>query len=179
MNEVARKIETPAAPPVADVDVETQRAVERFLYLQAECLDDRRWDTWLDLFTPDGHYWMPASEDQTEGEGQANIFWEDLDYMSVRIRRNNHPHAWSQSPPNRLSHIVSNVVIESVDPATGDVVVRSKFQCTEYLRYGQRHFAGKYRHHLKKTPDGYRIELQRVDLLNAEGPFEYVLQWWL
>ncbi len=179
MNEVAPKIATSANPPVADVDTETQLAVERFLYLQAECLDDKRWDTWLGLFTPDGHYWMPATEDQTEGEGQPNIFWEDLDYMTVRIRRNNHPHAWSQSPGNRLSHVVSNVVIESVDPATGDVVVRSKFHCSEYYRYQVRHFAGKYRHHLKKAGDGYRIQLQRVDLLNAEGPFDYVMQWWL
>ena len=25
----------------------------------------------------------------------------------------------------------------------------------------------------------YRIRLQRVDLLNAEDPFDYVIQWWL
>ena len=179
MNELTPVQNAQAAPPVADVDVETQLAVERFLYFQAEILDDKRWHDWLDLFTPDGRYWMPASEDQTSGEGVANIFWEDLDYMNVRIRRNNHPHAWSQSPPNKLSHVVSTVVIESVDGATGDVVVRSKFHCSEYYRYQQRHFAGKYRHHLKKTGDGYRIQLQRVDLLNAEGPFEYVMQWWL
>ena len=41
------------------------------------------------------------------------------------------------------------------------------------------HFAGTYRHHLSKTDEGYKIKLQRVDLINAEGPFEYVLQFWL
>ena len=35
---------------------ETQRAVEQFLYRQADILDDRRWDDWLGLFTEDGHY---------------------------------------------------------------------------------------------------------------------------
>jgi 3-phenylpropionate/cinnamic acid dioxygenase small subunit len=170
----------PIAPlPVADVSFETQRAAEQLIYRQAEILDDRRWDEWLALFTEDGRYWMPTHEGQEKGDGVPNIFWEDIDLMTVRIGRNTHPHAWSQNPPNRLSHVVSNVIVESEDPKTGDLVVRSKFHCSEYLRYEVRHFAGKYRHELAKTPDGYRIRLQRVDLLNAEGPFDYVIQWWL
>jgi benzoate/toluate 1,2-dioxygenase beta subunit len=172
--------QTPISPlPVADVSLETQRAAELLLYRQAEILDDRRWDEWLALFTEDGRYWMPANEAQETGDGVPNIFWEDLDLMTVRIGRNTHPPAWSQNPPNRLSHVVSNVIVESEDADTGDLVVRSKFHCAEYLRYEVRHFSGKYRHELAKTPAGYRIRLQRVDLLNAEGPFDYVIQWWL
>ena len=57
--------------------------------------------------------------------------------------------------------------------------VRSRFHCAEYLRYDVRNFTGKYRHYLKKTDDGYKIQLQRADLVNREGPFEYVLQWWV
>ena len=172
-----------AVLPVAQVDFETQRSVEGFLYRQAEILDDALWDEWLGLFATDGRYWMPAHKDQAQGDGVPNIFWEDIDLMTIRIRRNTHPHAWSQSPPNRLSHVVSNVVIESV-AGNGDVTVRSKFHCAEYLRYEVRHFAGKYRHDLVRAADedgegAYRIRLQRVDLLNAEGPFDYVIQWWL
>ncbi len=165
--------------PVAAVSLETQRAVEQLLYRQAEILDAQLWNDWLELFTDDGHYWMPAREDQTEGEGQPNIFWEDQNLMRVRVRRNTHPNAWSQSPRNRLCHVVSGVVIELEDPKSGDLVVRSRFHCAEYLRYEVRNFTGRYRHHLKKTPAGYRIQLQRVDLVNREGPFDYVMQWWL
>ncbi len=162
----------------ATVSVETQLAVERFLYRQAEILDEKRWDEWLALFAEDGHYWMPVSEDQEDGEGVPNIFWENLNMMKMRIRRNNHPQAHSQAPENRLCHVVSNAIVESEDP-NGDVVVRSRFHCAEYLRYDIRSFTGKYRHYLRKTPDGYRIALQRVDLVNREGPWEYVIQWWL
>ena len=98
--------------------------------------------------------------------------------MQMRINRNNHPQAHSQAPENRLCHVVSNVIIESED-ATGDIIVRSRFHCAEYLRYDVRNFTGKYRHYLKKTDDGYKIQLQRADLVNREGPFEYVLQWWV
>lgn len=182
MAQAAARTAAPAAkelPPMAEVSLETQRAVERFLYRQAEILDGGHWQDWLALFTEDGHYWMPAEEDQTEGEGLPNIFWEDRDLMTVRIRRNTHPHAWSQSPHNRTCHVVSNVVVESEDAKTGDLVVRARFHCAEYLRYEVRHFVGRYLHHLKKTADGYRIALQRVDLVNREGPFDYVIQWWL
>lgn len=158
---------------------DSQRAVEQFLYRQAEILDARRWDEWLGLFTADGRYWMPASEEQTTGDGVPTIFFEDLDLMKVRVGRLGHPRAWSQQPPNRTSHIVSNVVIEREDAKTGDIVVRSKFHVAEFRLDTLRHFLGRYRHHLKRTASGYKIALQRVDLVNAEGPFEYVLQYWL
>ena len=165
--------------PVADVSPELQMKVERFVSRQAEILDDKRWEEWLGLFAAEGHYWMPVTEEQTQMEGVPNIFLEDLDLMTVRVKRVNHPRAWSQKPPHRTSHIVGNVVIESVDKATGDLVVRSKFQMTEFRRDATRHFAGKYRHHLKATPDGYRIKLQRVDLVNGDGIWDYVIQTWV
>lgn len=158
---------------------ETLRAVEQFLYRQADILDDRKWDDWLGLFTEDGHYWMPVSDDQTVADGVPNIFYEDLDLMRVRAKRVTHPHAWSQQPGHRTSHVVSNVVIDEEQPETGDVVVRSKFHVVEYWNDGLRHFAGRYRHDLANTPDGYRIRVQRVDLINAEGPFDYVIQTWV
>jgi 3-phenylpropionate/cinnamic acid dioxygenase small subunit len=178
MGEAAEKLTTGDAFVVADVSTETHLAVERFLYRQAEILDEKLWDDWLALFTDDGHYWMPVDENQTDGEGVPNIFWEESNLMKMRIRRNNHPMAHSQAPENRLCHVVSNVIVESED-ANGDIITRSRFHCAEYLRYEVRSFTGKYRHYLKKTPDGYRIALQRVDLVNREGPYDYVLQWWL
>jgi len=178
MAEAAEKLAASDPLAVADVSPETQAAVERFVYRQAEYLDEKAWDEWLALFTDDGHYWMPAEEDQTDGDGLPNIFWEDLSLMTMRIRRNQHPQAHSQAPGNRLCHVVSNVIVEREDK-NGDVIVRSRFHCAEYLRYEVRQFTGKYRHLLKKSKDGYRIALQRVDLVNREGPYEYVLQWWL
>jgi benzoate/toluate 1,2-dioxygenase beta subunit len=74
--------------------------------------------------------------------------------------------------------VVSNVVIESEKP-NGDVVARSRFHMLELRRDDVRHFAGSYRHELKKTKDGYRIKLQRVDMTNAQAAYDYVLQVWV
>ena len=158
---------------------DTQRAVEQFLFQQAEILDARRWDDWLSLFTEDGIYWMPAEEGQEVGEGQPNIFWEDQFLMEMRIRRIQHPYAHSQAAGHRTSHVVSNVMIQSEDNATGDVVVSSRFHMVEYRLEVQRFFGGKYTHTLTNTGNGYKIKMQRVDIANVEGPFDYVMQVWL
>ena len=63
MGEAAEKLAASDPFKVADISVETQLSVERFLHRQAEVLDEKQWDDWLALFTEDGHYWMPARED--------------------------------------------------------------------------------------------------------------------
>jgi 3-phenylpropionate/cinnamic acid dioxygenase small subunit len=169
----------PVAKRAAANGADTLRAVEQFLYRQAEILDGKRWSEFIDLFVNNGVYWMPASPEQTTGEGVPSIFHEDRNLMTVRMKRVTHPHAWSQAPAWGTSHLVSNVAIEKEDPRTGEVVVRSRFHMMEFRRDESRHFAGSYLHHLKRTRDGYRIKLQRVDMVNGEGPYDYVLQAWV
>ena len=153
--------------------------VEQLLYRQAECLDSKRWQDFIDLFAEDGTYWMPAAPEQTTGDGVPSIFWEDRNLMTVRLKRLTHPRAWSQRTAWGTNHVVGNVTIEKEDAASGDVVARSRFHMMEFRNDATRHFAGSYIHHLAKTKDGYRIKLQRVDMVNAQGLYEYVLQAWV
>jgi 3-phenylpropionate/cinnamic acid dioxygenase small subunit len=69
------------------------------------------------------------------------------------------------------------VVIESADESR--ISVRSRFHMIELRRDQLRHFAGTYRHTLQNTGDDFKIVLQRVDLLNGQAPFDYVLQVWV
>ena len=158
---------------------DTQHAVEQFLYHQAELLDGKRWQEYIDLFTDAGIYWMPASPEQTTWEGVPSIFAEDKYLMAVRMKRVLHPDAWSQRPLWGTNHVIGNVMIEKEDPKTGDVVARSRFHMMELRRDAVRHFAGSYVHHLKKAKDGYRIKLQRVDMVNGQAAYDYVLQVWV
>jgi 3-phenylpropionate/cinnamic acid dioxygenase small subunit len=155
-----------------------QYEVEQFLYRQAELLDTKQWQPYVDLFTEDGVYWMPPEPSYKTWDGQPAIFAEDKNLMTVRMKRVLHPDAWSQRPLWETNHVVSNVVVEKVLP-NGDVHVRSRFHMMELRRDDVRHFAGAYRHELKKTKDGYRIKLQRVDMTNAQAAYDYVLQVWV
>ena len=160
---------------VADESLVAQ--IEQFLYYQSELLDRKLWDQYIDLFADDGVYWMPATTDQTEWLDSPSIFAEDKRLMQVRAGRVTHPNAWSQAPQWGTSHLVGNVAIESIDAVT--VVVRSRFQMAELRRDTMRHFAGTYRHTLRRIGEEFKIVVQRVDLLNGQTPFEYVLQAWV
>ena len=174
-----KQVKVAAKSRARSIEVNTQHAVEQFLYRQAELLDAKRWQDYIDLFAEDGHYWMPAAPEQTSGEGVPSIFYEDRNLMRVRMKRVLHPDAWSQRPLWGTSHVVSNVVVESNDAKSGELTVRSRFHMLELRRDNTRHFACSYLHHLKKTAAGYRIRLQRVDMVNAQAPYEYVLQVWV
>ena len=121
---------------------------------------------------------MPVTADQTEWLDSPSIFAEDKRLMQIRMGRVTHPNAWSQAPNWETSHLVGNVVIESANEH--EISVRSRFQMIEMRRaHNLRHFAGTYRHTLKTHGAGFKIALQRVDLLNAQAPFDYVLQIWV
>jgi 3-phenylpropionate/cinnamic acid dioxygenase small subunit len=157
--------------------IELHHAVEQFLYRQAELLDAKRWQDWIELFAEDGVYWMPPEPSHTHWDGMPAIFAEDRNLMNVRMRRVLHPDAWSQRPLWGTNHVVSNVVVEEATDA--EVRVRSRFHMLELRRDDVRHFAGAYRHHLQNSPEGFRIKLQRVDMTNAQAPYDYVLQVWV
>jgi 3-phenylpropionate/cinnamic acid dioxygenase small subunit len=160
------------------VSARAQHDAEQLLYRQAALLDDKRWQDWIDLFTPDGIYWMPPDASYKTWDGQPAIFAEDKNLMTVRMRRVLHPDAWSQRPLWGTNHVVSNVIVDKA-AKNGDLTVRSRFHMMELRRDDVRHFAGQYTHQLKKTKSGYRIKLQRVDMTNAQAAYDYVLQVWV
>ena len=154
-----------------------QHEVEQFLYRQADMLDSQQWQAWIDLFDKDGVYWMPPEPSHKTWEGMPAIFAEDKNLMKVRMGRVLHPDAWSQRPLWGTNHVVSNVQI--LKDSKDELQVRSRFHMMELRRDDVRHFAGSYTHQLKKTRDGYRIKLQRVDMTNARAAYDYVLQVWV
>lgn len=170
-------------PPRAAPDLSQlllRQEIESLLFRQAALLDAKRWQEWTDLFTDDGVYWMPVEPGQTDWLSEASIFAEDRLLMEVRMARLMHPNAWSQAPMWGTNHLVSNVVVESAGNASDpDITVYSRFQMMELRRDNVRHFGGTYRHQLVRTDAGLRIKLQRVDLMNGQAAYDYVLQAWV
>jgi 3-phenylpropionate/cinnamic acid dioxygenase small subunit len=156
---------------------EVLREIELLLYRQSELLDGKLWQDYIDLFTDDGMYWMPVSPDQTDWDSSPSIFAEDKHMMEVRMGRVTHPTAWSQVPMWATSHVIGNVVVER--ESSGEYQVRSRFHMMELRRDDVRHFGGTYRHTLVRQAGELKIKLQRVDMFNAQAPYEYVLQVWV
>jgi phthalate 3,4-dioxygenase beta subunit len=97
-----------------------------FLVREAELLDERRFREWLDLLAPDIVYRMPvrvtAPETLEQGllEDMAH-FDEDLYSLRKRIERFETGHAWTEDPPSRTRHFVTNV--RTFDGTAADEIV--------------------------------------------------------
>ena len=163
----ARKKSAAGAP--ADL-----QGIEQFLYREARLLDEQRWEEWNALFSDDGVYWAPASPAQPDATHHVSIIYENALLRAVRIKRFRHPYAFSLQPKPRTVHIVTNVMLDSME-SSGDCVVTSRFQMFQYRREKQDMFAGTYTHHLRSTPEGWRMVLKKAELVNCDAPMESVL----
>jgi len=116
-----------------------RQEIEDFLYQEAELLDERRYEEWLDLFTEDTQYFMPmrrnVPRDEPEREftregTDVNWFDEGKDTLGRRVKQILTGVHWAEEPPSRICHMVSNVQIlrSSPDgPAPTEVAVKSRF----------------------------------------------------
>ena len=157
--------------------MDEMREVEQFLFHEARCLDERsRWKDWLELFTPDGTYWIPYTREQTDFLDTPSIVYEDRPLLALRIERTLHPHAWSQDPETRTARVVGNVMLEGRDTASGDLLVRSSFIMLEFRADRHLHYGGSYLHRLARSDGRLRIRQKRVELISGDGIYEDIIQ---
>lgn len=151
--------------------------IEAFLYREAELLDDRQYEAWLDLFTDDAHYFMPmrrnVPHDEPEREftrAGADVSWfdEGKDTLTRRVRQILTGIHWAEEPPSRTCHMISNVQVLTADPAgpaPAEVTVKSRF-----LIYRNRVetetdlLVGKRQDVLRRVGDGWRIARRTIIL---------------
>lgn len=125
-------------PQSVNIDASLLREIQVLLTQQAVMLDARRWNQWMELFTEDGVYWMPAAPEQTDWASQPSIFAEDRLLMEVRANRLMHPNAWSQAAQWATHHVLGAVIVEQA--AADSVSTYTPFQMMEVRRDRVRHF---------------------------------------
>lgn len=156
----------------------SQNEAEDFLFHQSECIDTRDFASWIDLFTHDGSYWIPARLEDTDPKRQLSFMYDDVPSMVARCERLLDAGTGGQQPITRSSHIVSNVrIARSSTP--GEVVVKSRFHVTQFRRDVLKSYAGSYTHHLVGTGEGIKIRSHRVDLIDCDGIHDAILQVYL
>lgn len=143
--------------------------IEDFLYWEASLLDQPDLDRWMNLFTEDGYYWMPASEQQPDPLNHISHVYDDRVMMEIRRRNFVHPRAASKDWDIRCSHLIGNVrIVDEAD--NGDVRVTSNQHVVVWYRDEQRVYAYRGTHLLVPTGDNFFIREKRVDLINPSAP---------
>jgi len=136
-----------------------QHQVEQFLYAEAALLDAREYRAWLALVADDIHYWMPIRRTVTLADrereftkpGDMAYFDDDRELLEMRVKKLEAGSAWSEDPPSRSRHFVSNVRILEV--AGNEITVELAFHL--------------YRSRLDTDEDSWFG--RRVDVLRRDG----------
>ena len=153
--------------------------ISEFLHHEADLLDDRRFDEWLDLLADDLTYVMPLrlvafDEHDTRSvtrPGEETCWFDEgkatLEKRVNQIKTGVH---WAEEPFSRVSHLVSNIRVMSARPNVGDadevdvgcrfLVYRNRVESETDFFVGRRHDT------LRRNDDGGWLIAHRRLLLD-------------
>jgi 3-phenylpropionate/cinnamic acid dioxygenase small subunit len=158
------------------MDHELRCQVEEFLYLEAELLDDRKLREWLELLTDDVRYWMPIRHntaerpqeiaDELSKPGEGYYFDDNKQNLRLRVERVYSKSAWSELPPSRTRHLISNVRIKKDNGAEIEVysnflVYRTRLESDKDM------FVGTRQDILRRINGGFKIARRTIVLDQA------------
>ena len=159
-----------------ELDQSSREHVQRLIRRETECLNRCDLDSWINLFTDDGYYWMPLEEEQTGPDQHDSLIYDNRALME--IRRNNLGHPLSPSMQHtrvRSVRILSDLEI-TVGSSTDDVEVTAWVMAAIYHRR-QYHYAGRVKYTVAREGNEFRIRCKRVDLINADAPLDAIMMY--
>jgi benzoate/toluate 1,2-dioxygenase beta subunit len=146
-----------------------------YLYREALMLDRGDFDAWLDLYTEDCLFWMPAWRDdgtQTDDPDRelSLIYYRGRRNLQDRVQRIRSTVSVASKVMPRVSHMVGNVLIEIVDPSR--VRVDSSFIVNvQDIRSRRSHaYFGRYEHELRLEGGAWKISQKIIRLMNDVVP---------
>lgn len=106
--------DTEAVGASLEFDDDRHRLAHRWLVEETYLLDRQDYEAWLELIADDIHYFMPIRVTTALGTGydtarQMAHFDEDKYSLERRVARVRTEHAWTEDPPSRTRHHLSNV----------------------------------------------------------------------
>jgi 3-phenylpropionate/cinnamic acid dioxygenase small subunit len=142
-----------------------------FVYDEARMLDEGRYDEWLDLWLPDGHYWMPLDWKQVDPVHVTSLMYEDIFMLKLRVERLNGARTFSQKPKSRCHHVLQRPFVDEMNEEEGCYVTTTSMHYVETRQDEQQLLALTARHELREVDGRLRIANKRVDLLNCDAAF--------
>lgn len=145
------------------------------LHREAAYLDTQQWDDWLDLFTEDCEYWLPAwkGEHQTTADPKREvslIYYSNRAGLADRVWRVRQGNSAASAVLPRTHHALTNI---RAMPSTGDaLLIHSYWTVHQFLiRQSQVEvFFGRYQHTVVTQRGELRIAKKKIILLNDYLP---------
>lgn len=145
--------------------------IAEFFYLEADLLDERRYDEWLEILADDYQYSVPlrmnveyeAASEKGESKPGSEICWFDEPKEIVRLRVAQLATGlhWAEEPVSRVTHVVSNVrlskvVLPEVETTCRFIVYRNRVADETDFLVGRRFDT------VRKTDDGWEVVARKL-----------------
>lgn len=148
----------------------TIEQIQQFLYREARYLDDREFESWLELYSPDAQFWMPAWDDDdklvTDPQNEISLIYyptrSGLEDRVFRIRTERS--SATSLPEPRTSHNISNV--EILEQADGTCKIRFNWLTFNFRYKTVDSYFGTSFYTLDTSGDQPRITDKKVVLKN-------------
>ena len=146
-----------------------QFEVERFYYDEAALLDAHRYEDWLALFTDDTFYFMPLRRTRMQREmdreftkpGEMAFFDDTKAQLTSRVAKLLTGRSWSEDPPSRTRHLITNVRVVEDDGA--ELAVESNFHLYRTrLKSEETSWIGSRRDTLRRADGSFRIAKRTI-----------------
>ena len=153
----------------------TRSEAEDLLYREALLIDTQRFAEWLELFTPDVEFWMPAWRDENSTTEDPDcelslIYYKGRRNLEDRVMRLTSGLSVASLPLPRVVHQVTNVLLLAADEASA--TVSAAFTCHRFdVRMNRTDcFFGRYEYRLLRQDGAWLIAHKTITLLNDTIP---------
>jgi 3-phenylpropionate/cinnamic acid dioxygenase small subunit len=97
--------------------LDLMREIEDFFHREADLLDERHYDQWLELLTEEIVYWMPMRKNVSYANRHQDItaeddvawFHDDKETLRKRVKQIQTGLHWADEPVSRVSHLITNI----------------------------------------------------------------------
>lgn len=145
--------------------------ISSFFFYEADLLDERRYNDWLEILHEDIKYFMPmrrnvkfgqhAERENTKPDSDISWFDEGKWTLTKRVEQILTGVHYAEEPLSRISHLISNVrVLEQSKNEVGLRTVKTSCRFMVYLNrveYEVNTMVGKRYDTLVETENGWRI----------------------
>lgn len=166
--------------PEYNVEPEIYREVAGFLLKEAELLDTRKFEMWLDLLTDDVEYLIPVRATQA-GDNPDDEFIdmyhvEDNRFiLEQRIARLGTEYSWAEQPPSRTRHFITNVrVTDGENDDELKVVSNLLLYVSEGDDPGHKLLSGRREDVLRRVDGELKLAHRTVKLDNSTLPLDRI-----
>jgi 3-phenylpropionate/cinnamic acid dioxygenase small subunit len=143
--------------------------VSQFLFKEARLVDDRKFEEWLELFTSDGVYWIPADPSDVDPDRQVSLVYDSKVERELRIKRLLGRFSPTQDPPPQTLHYVTNVTVQPGQDDT-HLEVLSNQLISQVRGEDEYTFQARCIHTLRTDEDNFGIAFKKVSLLGSPRP---------